>query len=266
MIFLTNEQLWMVLIPLDGDPYKATSIIVHPCCEHGTGYASALAISRDRRFIFTAGGPDNSMHMWRADPGVLVAQTHAYCNPMQPFYDMLTEVQLNDLKDFFYLSLLRVQGVDSMDTRKTSYTIPITEIPNLTRAMGLFLSEFDVENMMNEVKYSQYSSTGFLIDEFDLDTFIKREPISRKNLVESLSVLLGLAPVSGNFEDSCILKDLQDLKEIDQYLPPYINGEEFYRTILGTDVCESDQPDMVNARRRMQCKTTPSDECCQTEL
>ncbi|VUZ45712.1 unnamed protein product [Hymenolepis diminuta] len=242
---------------------------------------------------------------------------------MQPFYDMLTEVQLNDLKDFFYLSLLRVQGVDSMDTRKTSYTIPITEIPNLTRAMGLFLSEFDVENMMNEVKYSQYSSTGFLIDEFDLDTFIKLyvnyrlpydstsveeleenfktildsleskessqpeneissqsisrdsflkllqtagEPISRKNLVESLSVLLGLAPVSGNFEDSCILKDLQDLKEIDQYLPPYINGEEFYRTILGTDVCESDQPDMVNARRRMQCKTTPSDECCQTEL
>lgn len=59
----------MVLVPLDGDPYKATSIIAHPCCEHGTGYASALGISRDRRFIFTVGGPDNSMHMWRADPG-----------------------------------------------------------------------------------------------------------------------------------------------------------------------------------------------------
>ncbi|VDN98870.1 unnamed protein product [Rodentolepis nana] len=323
LVFLTNEQLWMVLVPLDGDPYKTTSIIAHPCCRHGSGYASAMAVSRDRRFIFTAGGPDNSMHMWRANPGVLVAQTHVYCDPMQPFYEMLTEDQLNDLKDFFYLSLTRVQGVDSMDTRKTSYTIPITEIPYLTRAMGLFLSEFDIENMINEVKYSQYSTTRELIEEIDLDTFIKLyvnyrlpydstsveeleetfktilesleieesthpeneipaqsinrksflellqtsgEPISRKKLVESLSVLLGLDSMSGNFEDRCFLKDLPDLKEIEECLPPYINCDGFYSAILGMNVCENDKSDIENDRRRMEHKNVPSDECCQTEL
>nr|CDS33421.2 hypothetical transcript [Hymenolepis microstoma] len=323
IVFLTNEQLWMVLVPLDGDPYKTTSIIAHPCCRHGSGYASAMAVSRDRRFIFTSGGPDNSMHMWRADPGVLVSQTHVYCDPMQPFYEMLTEDQLNDLKDFFYLSLIRVEGVDSMDTRKTSYTIPITEIPYLTRAMGLFLSEFDIENMINEVKYSQYSTARALIDEIDLNTFIKLyvnyrlpydsttveeleetfktilesleakesanpeneistqsinrnsflellqtsgEPISRKKLVESLSVLLGLDSMSGKFEDRCFLKELPDLKDIEEYLPPSINCNEFYSTVLGMDVCESDQPGTESDKRRMEHKNVLSDECCQTEI
>ncbi|KAM7541024.1 hypothetical protein Aperf_G00000032968 [Anoplocephala perfoliata] len=171
LVFLTDEQLGMVLVPLDGDPYKATNIIAHPSGEHG--YASALAISRDRRFIFTTGGPDNSMHMWRANPGVLVAQTHLYNDPMQPFYDMLTEDEINDMKDYFYLSMLRVQGVASMDTRLISDTIPITEIPYLVRAMGLFLSESDVENMMNEVKFSQYGATGCYVNELDFDTLVK---------------------------------------------------------------------------------------------
>lgn len=64
---------------------------------------------------------------------------------MQPFYDMLTKDEMNDMKDYFYLSLLRVQGVASMDTRLISNTIPVTEMPYLVRAMGLFLSEFDVD-------------------------------------------------------------------------------------------------------------------------
>ena len=63
---------------------------------------------------------------------------------MKPFYDLLTPMELNDIKDYFYLSLLRVQGISCMDTRMTAYTIPITEIPYLTRAVGLFLIDSDV--------------------------------------------------------------------------------------------------------------------------
>ncbi|KAL5962325.1 hypothetical protein TSMEX_009938 [Taenia solium] len=173
LVFLTNEQLGLVLVPLDGDPYKATNIIAHPCGEHGTGYASDLAVSRDFRFIFTSGGPDNTMHMWRADSGVLVSQTHLYCNPMQPFYDMLTAEELNDMKDYFYLSLLRVQGISCTNTRLTSYTIPVTEVPYLARAMGLFVTDADIENMMNEIKYSRFGSTGRYVTELDFDTFVK---------------------------------------------------------------------------------------------
>ncbi|VDK34691.1 unnamed protein product [Taenia asiatica] len=210
LVFLTNEQLGLVLVPLDGDPYKATNIIAHPCGEHGTGYASDLAVSRDFRFIFTSGGPDNTMHMWRADPGVLVSQTHLYCNPMQPFYDMLTAEELNDMKDYFYLSLLRVQGISCTNTRLTSYTIPVTEVPYLARAMGLFVTDADVgiENMMNEIKYSRFGSTGRYVTELDFDTFVKlflnyRVPYDSVSLSDIHAAFTAIVEAAKSHEPHC---------------------------------------------------------------
>ncbi|KAH9286559.1 Echinoderm microtubule-associated protein-like 5 [Echinococcus granulosus] len=213
LVFLTNEQLGLVLVPLDGDPYKAANIVAHPCKEHGTGYTSDLAVSRDFRFIFTAGGPANAMHMWRADPGVLVSQTYLYCNPMQPFYDMLTAEELNDMKDYFYLSLLRVQGISCTHTRLTSYTIPITEIPYLTRAMGLFVADADIENMMNEIKYSRFGSTGRYVTEFDFDTFVKlfvnyRVPYDGVSLSDIQAAFMAIVEAAKPHEPHCPFYEL----------------------------------------------------------
>ncbi|VDM32611.1 unnamed protein product [Hydatigera taeniaeformis] len=325
LVFLTNEQLGLVLVPLDGDPYKATNIIAHPCNEHGTGYASDLAVSRDFRFIFTTGGPDNTMHMWRADLGVIVAQTHLYCNPMQPFYDMLTAEELNDMKDYFYLSLLRVQGISCTQTRLTSCTVPVTELPYLTRAMGLFATDADVENMMNEIKYSRFGSTGRYITEFDFDTLVKLfvnyrvpysgvslddiqtaftaiveaakphephcpfyglcaehlgpklqqvnllrllqtvgEPIRHNELVEALSVLLGLAPIAGKAEDACALRNLTVSREIEERLPTCIKADEFYRTLLAMEACSSASPELSNIRRQIDVKSLLSTHGCRS--
>ncbi|VDD74900.1 unnamed protein product [Mesocestoides corti] len=173
LVYLTNEQLGLVLVPLDGDPYKAVSVIAHPSGDHGTGFANGLAVSPNKRFVFTTGGSDNSMIMWKADPGALVAQTRLYADPMQPFLDMLSPDQVNDMKDYFYLSMLRVQGLTSMETRLTSYTVPITELPYLMRALGLHISDFDIENMLNEIKYSSFASTGHYVTDIDFDTFVK---------------------------------------------------------------------------------------------
>ncbi|KAL5113063.1 hypothetical protein TcWFU_010181 [Taenia crassiceps] len=319
LVFLTSEQLGLVLVPLDGDPYKATNIIAHPCKEHGTGYASDLAVSRDFRFIFTTGGPDNTMHMWKADPGVLVSQTHLYCNPMQPFYDMLTAEELNDMKDYFYLSMLRVQGISCPHTRLTAYTIPVTEVPYLTRAMGLFATDADIENMMNEIKYSRFGSTGRYVTELDFDTFVKLfvnyrvpydsvslsdieaaftnivkaakphephcpfyelcvdypepklqqasllrllqtvgEPIRHDELVEALAVLLGLAPVAGDVEDSCAMNELKVSREIEERLPRCIQAKEFYRTLLAMHACSKAPAEFPNVRRQIGTKLLPS--------
>ncbi|BHF60831.1 Cilia- and flagella-associated protein 251 [Sparganum proliferum] len=173
LIFLTNERLGLVLLPLDGDPYKTVNVIAHPSCERGSGYATGLAVSRDGRIAFTTGGPDNSIHMWKIDRDVLTAQASLYSDDMVPFYNMLTPELLNDLKDYFYLALLRQQGISSMDTRITAEKIPITEIPFVMRAIGFFPTDEQIELMMNEVKFSAFYETGHYTDSIDLDTFIK---------------------------------------------------------------------------------------------
>ncbi|VDK81494.1 unnamed protein product, partial [Dibothriocephalus latus] len=173
LLFLTNERLGLVLLPLDGDPYKTVNVIAHPSFERGSGYATGLAVSRDGRIAFTTGGPDNSIHMWKIDRDVLIAQSGLYSDEMVPFYNMLTPELLNDLKDYFYLALLRQQGLSSMDTRITAEKIPITEIPFVMRAIGFFPTDEQIELMMNEIKFSSFYETGHYTDSIDLDTFIK---------------------------------------------------------------------------------------------
>jgi len=41
------------------------------------------------------------------------------------------------------------QGVDTTDARKTSVTIPLSEIPFVVRAMGFYPSEQEVNNKLN---------------------------------------------------------------------------------------------------------------------
>ena len=65
------------------------------------------------------------------------------------------------------------QGVDTMDTRQVSTMVPLSEIPFVMRAMGHYPSEQEVEDMINEVKFSNYVDTGEYVTEIDLGTFIK---------------------------------------------------------------------------------------------
>ncbi|PIK40728.1 putative WD repeat-containing protein 66-like [Apostichopus japonicus] len=50
---------------------------------------------------------------------------------------------------------------------------PISEISFVMRAMGHYPSEQEVEDMMNEVKFSKYVDTGKYVDSIDLGDFIK---------------------------------------------------------------------------------------------
>uniref|UniRef100_A0A183A4Q7 SOCS box domain-containing protein n=1 Tax=Echinostoma caproni TaxID=27848 RepID=A0A183A4Q7_9TREM len=54
---------------------------------------------------------------------------------------------LHELKDYYYYSMIRTQGLRCLETRQTSMTIPITEIPYVMRAIGYYPSEEDVSSV-----------------------------------------------------------------------------------------------------------------------
>ncbi len=60
-----------------------------------------------------------------------------------------------------------------MATREVSTQIPLSEIPFVMRAMGHFPSEQEVEDMINEIKFSRYVDTGEYVSHIDLGTFIR---------------------------------------------------------------------------------------------
>lgn len=101
-----------------------------------------------------------------------------------------------DMKDFFYYSMIRSKNENTTKTRKLDGTVPLDELPNLMRAMGYYPTEQEVQNMINEVKFSKYSDMGITTHSIDMHTFIKmfvnHRPvygIGKNNIEEAFKIL-----------------------------------------------------------------------------
>lgn len=156
-------------------------IVAHP------NEVTSLAVSFDGRFLFSAGGFDLSVNMWKIDveehkrgrerAAVLVAGDSeggeevpvAVRNSMEaaalrPYFSLLEGGEggelHHDIVDYFYYCQLRTLGEDSMETRRLTGEIPLEEMPSLFRSVGFYPSEDEVLNMVNEVRYKDFVNTG----------------------------------------------------------------------------------------------------------
>ena len=77
------------------------------------------------------------------------------------------------MKDFFYYSMIRSKDENTTKTRKLNGTVPVDELPNLMRAMGYYPTEQEVQNMKDEVKFSNFVDTTMYVNSVDLETFIR---------------------------------------------------------------------------------------------
>ncbi|KAI0216835.1 cilia and flagella associated protein 251 [Lamellibrachia satsuma] len=68
MAYVTNDKVGLQILPLDGNPHKSAGLIAHP---HGV---SNLAVSYDGKFVFTSGGPDAVVFMWKVSTSSLETQ------------------------------------------------------------------------------------------------------------------------------------------------------------------------------------------------
>ncbi len=83
-------------------------------------------------------------HLFR----VLDAQSALGGTGVEPFCELLEGGRqgalYKELEDYFYYAQLRSQGINTMDTRSVSTTIPLAEIPFVMRAMGYYPTEEEV--------------------------------------------------------------------------------------------------------------------------
>lgn len=160
-----------------------------------------------------------------------------------------------ELEDYFYYSQIRSQGIDTMETRQVSEHICLSELPFIMRAIGFYPSEEKIEDMFNEIKFSEYVDTGKLIDKVNLPDFLKvyinhRQPFGNTmdGIQESFD-LLGFTNSEGKKairrEDflNLLLTKGQEIC-LEEILPDEITAEIFTTEILG--LTPSDSPEQFD--------------------
>lgn len=160
---------------------QTMGIVAHP------NEVTSLAVSFDGRFLFSAGGFDLSVNMWKIDVeehrrgreraaallagdsedgGEVPIAVHnsVEAAALRPYFSLLEGGEggelHHDIIDYFYYCQLRTLGEDSMETRKLTGEIPLEEMPSLFRSVGFYPSEDEVLNMVNEVRYKNFVNTG----------------------------------------------------------------------------------------------------------
>ena len=58
LVFIIDDKVGLLILPLDGNPHNAMCSVAHP-----NGVAN-VACSNDGQYVFTAGGTDATVHMW----------------------------------------------------------------------------------------------------------------------------------------------------------------------------------------------------------
>ncbi|KAI6076169.1 Cilia- and flagella-associated protein 251 isoform X1 [Aix galericulata] len=171
LAYVTKDKVGLQILPVDGNPHKSSAFICHP------DGVSDLACSYDGRYVFTAGGNDRTVLKWEVNLNALEAAASLGGEDLVPFYSLLEGGRegefFRELEDYFYYVQLRSQGIDALETRQVSTHIPLEEIPSVMRAMGFYPSEEEIEEMINEVKFSEYVDTGEQVTKINLGDFIK---------------------------------------------------------------------------------------------
>jgi WD40 repeat protein len=246
-------------LPVSGDPAENMGLVAHP------GAVSALAVSSAGDFVFSAGGSDLSVNMWRVDTSDLTApHTKTQTETMSSFLALLEGGENGplhqDIVDHFYYSQLRAQGESSMEKRDITGVVPVGEIPSLVRAVGYYPSEQEVANMINEVRFSTFLVTGQHTETISLDDFIKLYinhrpvvPLNNKQVLKAFETIFGHVGVSE--ENAISWEDLRNAlvsegeaimstdleayltaligKEARQLGGQYFNAEKFANNVLG---------------------------------
>ncbi|XP_073442098.1 cilia- and flagella-associated protein 251 [Dendrobates tinctorius] len=171
LAYIIDDKVGLQILPVDGNPHKTMALICHP-----DGVAN-IVCSGDGQYVFTAGGKDCTVMMWKTNLQCLEAIASLGGEDLIPFYGMLPGGRdgalFKELEDYFYYAQLRNQNIDTMETRQVSTRIPLKEVPFIMRALGYYPTEQEVENMLNEVKFSEYVNTGQQVTHINLGDFIK---------------------------------------------------------------------------------------------
>ncbi|KAL6430931.1 hypothetical protein ACFW04_007015 [Cataglyphis niger] len=171
MIFATEREIGLQLLPLDGNPYKIVGMTGHP------RKVTNIAVSSNRKILFTTGYNDPCVLMWKIKLKSVDLMAQLGGEGLSPFHCLIEGDDklwlINEMKYLFYYVQLLHQNENTTAARIISDSVAIEQIPNLMRAIGYFPTIKEIENIMTEVSYRHDIETDELVEKITFEEYVR---------------------------------------------------------------------------------------------
>ncbi|XP_018056834.1 PREDICTED: WD repeat-containing protein 66-like [Atta colombica] len=171
VVFATDKEIGLQLMPFDGNPYKIVSTMGH------SQKIIGISVNHNKKILFTAGYNDPCVLMWKIKLKSVDIMARLGGKGLSPFYCLIKGGKkgwlANEMKDLFYYAQILHQGENTTAARIISDTVVVEQIPNLMRAIGYFPTNKEIENIMTEVYYKRYVETDKLLQEITFEEFVR---------------------------------------------------------------------------------------------
>ncbi|KAB0794720.1 hypothetical protein PPYR_11559 [Photinus pyralis] len=171
LVYANANYLGIQMFPPDGNPHKYIGILAHPT------QLLQFRVSHDGRYVFTIGKDDNCVLMWETNTRAVDVTFEQGGGEVSP-YLCLIEGGLHgwlfkEMQDLFYYMQILHQGEDTVLPRVVGDYIPVSELPDLMRACGFYPSEYDIENLIVDIKYREFDDTNVVKEEVSFLEFVQ---------------------------------------------------------------------------------------------
>lgn len=80
-----------------------------------------------------------------------------FLNILDPSGQLIHSPIYKEFEDYVYYTHLQIQGEDSKEEREVTSQIPLGRIVSICQAMGYYASNQEIEDMVNEVKFTRFA-------------------------------------------------------------------------------------------------------------
>jgi WD40 repeat protein len=165
MTFSTGQKIFgLVLLPVDGNPFRYMGVIGHP------ESIQDIRPAKNHNYILTTGGTDFIINGWKYNIDPLSEAVLNNGTDLKPFLTLLEGgedgVKFQEMKNLFYYAQIKSKDEDTTKQRTLSETVNTSYIQGLLSALDYYPSLKEVSNIVNEINKSEVKTDGVTFEMF----------------------------------------------------------------------------------------------------
>ncbi|XP_055636324.1 cilia- and flagella-associated protein 251-like isoform X2 [Toxorhynchites rutilus septentrionalis] len=158
MTFMTDNHVYVHLLPIDGNPFKYLGMFAHP------KKLKALRNMKDH-FVFCCGEGDHGVSMWRINTIPLIENQKHCGSGLDPYCSLLpggkSGCYVKEMLSLFFYNQISPKNNEAYTEITIRDAMDARDVPNYMRSIGFHMTQFEEDNLVREIDQLEASYLTF---------------------------------------------------------------------------------------------------------